>query len=293
MNNLPVVEIIGASGFVGTNLCKSLQAQIITKSVRTDQRFLVEGEVIIHLAGIADARNSSITWEDYFLVNTELTKKVFDAFVDSSAKKLIILSSVKAITEAYSGVITENLPETPTSFYGKSKLAADQYVFSTTLPAGKSIYVLRPTVITGPGVKGNLQRFNKYANHPLGWILSAFNAKRSFCNIKNFGFVVQQLIDRENIPSGIYLVADDDPLSAADLLIVLSGKTGINPLLKGLASVLKGGLVLLSKIFPIKGIPQALETLNTSYLVSNQKIVSALGQKLPFSSQDGVKSIKV
>ena len=288
----PAVEIVGASGFVGTNLRKLLKAQIITKSVRAEQPFKVEGEVVIHLAGIADARNASITKEDYFLANVELTKKVFDAFIDSPAKKMIILSSVKAIAESHSGVITEDTPENPSSFYGESKLAADRYVFSTSLPADKKVYVLRPTIITGPGVKGNLQRFKKYAHHPLGWILSAFTAKRSFCNIKNLGFIIQQLLDREDIPSGIYLVADEEPLSAADLLAIFSGKTTVNPALLLLASLFKSALIILFSVFPIKGIPQALDTINSSYLVSNRKIVKAIGQKLPFTSKEGILSIK-
>ncbi len=281
----------GASGFVGTNLCKLLKAQVINKSVRTNQPFVIDGEVIIHLAGIADARNNYISREDYFTVNTELTKKVFDAFVDSPAKKFIILSSVKAVTETYDGVITENLTEDPTSLYGKSKLAADQYLLAASLPPGKLVYVLRPTIITGPGVKGNLQRFKKYANHPLGWVLSAFTAKRSFCNVENLGFVIQQILDRDDIPTGKYLIADEDPLSAADLRIILSQKTTEYLFLQAFARILKFGVVLLAKLFPFKGIPQALETLTTSYLVSNNKIVTALGKKLPFSSKEGVKSI--
>jgi nucleoside-diphosphate-sugar epimerase len=281
----------GASGFVGTNLCKLLKAQVINKSVRTNQPFVIDGEVIIHLAGIADARNNSNSREDYFTVNTELTKKVFDAFVDSPAKKFIILSSVKAVTETYDGVITENLTEDPTSLYGKSKLAADQYLLAASLPPGKLVYVLRPTIITGPGVKGNLQRFKKYANHPLGWVLSAFTAKRSFCNVENLGFVIQQILDRDDIPTGKYLIADEDPLSAADLRIILSQKTTEYLFLQAFARILKFGVVLLAKLFPFKGIPQALETLTTSYLVSNNKIVTALGKKLPFSSKEGVKSI--
>lgn len=293
MCNPPLVEITGASGFVGTNLFKILKAHTIRKSLRVEQPFVIDAEVVIHLAGIADARSSSNSVYDYAIYNTYLTKKVFDAFLYSNARKLIIISSVKAVADEYDGILSENLHELPTTNYGKSKLDADRYVLSCSLPVGKSVYVLRPAIITGPGVKGNLQRFKKYAHLPLGWVLSAFDSKRSFCNIKNLGFVIQQIIDREDIPSGVYLLADDEPLSAAQIRLVLSGRASEYPPLKVLAHILKFGFIIFSKLFPIMGIHSVIRTLDTSYLVSNQKIVSALGIKLPFTSRDGIESMKL
>jgi nucleoside-diphosphate-sugar epimerase len=46
--------------------------------------------------------------QDYYEVNTELTKKVFDAFIASEAKVFITLSSVKAVADEVEGVLTED-----------------------------------------------------------------------------------------------------------------------------------------------------------------------------------------
>lgn len=45
--------------------------------------------------------------------------------------------------------------------YGKSKLLAEQYILSKTIPNGKRVYILRPCMIHGTGNKGNLNLLYK------------------------------------------------------------------------------------------------------------------------------------
>ena len=92
----------GSHGFVGTNLVESLSSEheIIQWDVRSDGE-LPDCDAVIHLAGKAHdtrsfgrLRNRQI--EEYFKVNTELTKRIFDRFLESGAKKFIFFSSIKA-----------------------------------------------------------------------------------------------------------------------------------------------------------------------------------------------------
>lgn len=80
------------------------------------------------------------------------------------------------------------------------------------------MYVLRPCMIHGPGNKGNLNLLNKLVSKNIPWPLGAFENKRSFCSIDNLMFIFRELIEREDIPSGIYNVADDEPLSTNELI---------------------------------------------------------------------------
>ena len=54
----------------------------------------------------------------------------------------IAFAVVKAVVENYDGIITENIPENPTTFYGLSKLAADSYILSHQLPSEKFVYII-------------------------------------------------------------------------------------------------------------------------------------------------------
>ena len=58
---------------------------------------------IIHLAGKAhDTKNRSAA-QAYFDINMGLTQKIFDFFLESSAKKFVFFSSVKAAADSVVG----------------------------------------------------------------------------------------------------------------------------------------------------------------------------------------------
>ena len=79
--------------------------------------------------------------EEYYLNNTDLTKKVFDAFLDSDAKVFITLSSVKSVADQVQKELTEEHYPNPTTHDGKSKLFAEQYILSKYIPKGKRVYI--------------------------------------------------------------------------------------------------------------------------------------------------------
>ena len=147
------VVLIGGNGFVGQNFQKLIPAEFACIHVLPDEPLNLDCDIVIHLAAIADTRKKDITYKEYFEVNANLAIKVFDAFLVSSARKFIFLSSAKAITEFSSTVITEEFMEQPQTFYGRSKLAADRYISNCVLPPDKQVYILRPPLITGYGVK--------------------------------------------------------------------------------------------------------------------------------------------
>ena len=129
------VLITGGSGFVGTNLIiylKNLYFCIVTLSLRScfDEKILKKASSIIHLAGKAHDLKKVSSPDEYYQVNTELTKKIFDTFLKSDAKVFITLSSVKAVADEFDGELTEDVTPSPITHYGKSKLLAEQYILS-------------------------------------------------------------------------------------------------------------------------------------------------------------------
>jgi nucleoside-diphosphate-sugar epimerase len=288
-----MIFLTGSTGFVGTSFLNYFNNYNIRTFVRGKESNLDNAEVIIHLAGKAHDLKNTLSSIEYYEVNTELTKKVFNAFLASEAKVFITLSSVKAVADEVSEELTEEYIPNPITHYGKSKLLAEHYILSKEIPEGKRVYILRPCMIHGPGNKGNLNLLYKLVSKGIPWPLGAFENKRSFCSIDNLMFIITELIECEYIPSGVYNVADDEALSTNEVISILADSQNRKP---RIWKISKGLLELGAKIGNFLKLPlneERLQKLTDSYVVSNQKIKTAIGKPLPVSSREGlIKTFK-
>lgn len=283
------IFITGGSGFVGTNLIKYLSPDYNIYSSKKGDAPIIFQDVVIHLAGIAhDLKNVSGP-SDYYNVNTQFTKEVFDKFLNSSAKIFIFLSSVKAVADIVPlELIEEEIPN-PTTHYGKSKLLAEEYILSFPIPNGKRVYLLRPCMIHGPGNKGNLNLLYNIVSKGLPWPLGLFENYRSYLYIDNLCFIIKELIEREDITSGVYNVADDKPIATNEVIKLIAESNGKKFKILNIST---NFVMFLARVgdyikFPLNS--ERLKKLSESYIVSNTKIKSALGKSLPVSSKDGLK----
>jgi nucleoside-diphosphate-sugar epimerase len=285
----------GLSGFVGESLKKfctdnnfdigGITRNTLNSIVNTD---FDNSQVIIHLAGKAHDLKNTSNPDEYYQVNTELTKNVFDAFLASDAKVFITLSSVKSVADVVLGELIEDGIPNPITHYGKSKLLAEKYIFSKPLQEGKRVYVLRPSMIHGPGNKGNLNLLYKLVSSGIPWPLGAFENKRSFCSIDNLMFVFKELIERVDIPSGIYNVADDSPLSTNEVISILAESQNRKPRIWNIS---KRSIEFSAKLGNVLKLPlneERLQKLTDSYVVSNKKLMKAIGKPLPVTSREGL-----
>ncbi len=117
---------------------------------------------IVHVAGLVKARSLA----EYREVNVAGTRRLLEAAGRSSPDALFVLvSSQAAAGPAVDGrPRTEEGPAQPVSWYGRSKLEAEQLVEREW--KGPWI-VLRPAVIYGPGDRGLLTLFRAAAR---GWV---------------------------------------------------------------------------------------------------------------------------
>ncbi len=282
------IFITGAGGFIGKNIIEYFKSNYQFKIFNKEESIFIQSDIVVHLAGKAhDLKNVSDASE-YYTVNTELTKKIFDAFLLSNAQVFITLSSVKAVADTLESQLTEDHFPNPITHYGKSKLLAEQYILSKSIPQGKRVYVLRPCMIHGPGNKGNLNLLYKIVSKGFPWPLGAFENKRSFCSIDNLCFVIKELINNVAIPSGVYNVADDEPLATNDLvkLIAESQEKKFH-----IWNVPKSFIKLLSKMgdfLKLQLNSGRLNKLTETYIVSNNKIITAINKPLPLSAKEGL-----
>jgi len=282
------IFLTGASGFVGINLISYFDNLFTINNYFKNSEININENFVIHLAGKAHDLKNTSTPDEYYQVNTELTKKVFDAFLESEAKVFITLSSVKSVADEVEGALTEEHIPDPITHYGKSKLLAEQYILSEEIPQGKKVYILRPCMIHGPGNKGNLNLLYNLVSKGLPWPLGAYENKRSFCSVENLCFIIKELIEREDIPSGVYNVADDEALSTNELIRLIAQSQNKSPRIWNIS---KRFISMVAKIGDQLHLPlnsERLQKLTESYIVSNAKIKEALGKQFPVSSKEGL-----
>ncbi len=282
------IYITGSSGFVGSNILRENVDFHFVKYKRGTQPEIGDVNAVLHLAGKAHDTRSKLDDQDYYNVNTEFTKRVFDLFLNSNAKVFILLSSVKAAAGNCPDILTEESKASPTSIYGKSKLLAENYILSKSIPENKRVYILRPTMIHGPGNKGNLNLLYKVVSNGIPWPLGSFENSRSFCSISNLNFVIRELIYREDIESGIYNVCDDRPISTVELIEIISDVLAVRIRIWKLPKVLIKYLAKVGDILQLPLNSERLEKLTESAVVSNLKLVEALGKQLPMDSREGI-----
>jgi len=314
------ILITGAFGFVGTNISKAIKNEFNPHLIAVDilesnnhiYNEFVEWKAIdklewdnldavIHLAGKAHDTKNTTEDKTYFDINLGLTQQIFEYFLKSNARKFIFFSSVKAVADQVKGeqLTEEDIPN-PQTAYGKSKLAAENYILDTlqnlshnvrsgsVLP-DKKVYILRPCMIHGPGNKGNLNLLHKLVQKGIPWPLGNFNNKRSFTSMDNLAFVINRILQTE-IAQGIYQMADDEVISTNRLIDLIAVAKGKKSRIWNINKKMIRGFANMGDIFHLPLNSERLKKLTESYVVSNKKIKQALDiECMPVSAEEGMR----
>lgn len=292
-----MVLITGITGFVGQNLSSYLSdayqvkgVSRVSSDVNLSYADFFEGnpsfDAIVHLAGKAHDLKKTSHDSDYYEANFELTQKLYDQFLQSDAQTFIYISSVKAVADTVTGVLTEDAVANPITVYGKSKKMAEDYILAH-LPFDKKVYILRPCMIHGPGNKGNLNLLYGLVSKGVPYPLGAYTNNRSFLSIENLCFVIDHLL-KKDIPSAVFNVADDVPLSTNEVIALVSESLGKKAKIMALPKAIIRVVAQVGDILPLPINSEKLQKLTENYVVSTAKIKSALGIAFPVSSRAGL-----
>lgn len=167
------INIVGGSGFVGSKLISQLGVKNCYNLDKKPSPFFNEitniGDIryqdqiklnsnsnfVVLLA--AEHKDDVSPASLYYDVNVNGTKNVLNSMDNIGIKNLIFTSSV-AIYGLNKNNPDENHPEDPFNHYGKSKWEAEKVIreWFDKDPEGKSVTILRPTVIFGERNRGNV-----------------------------------------------------------------------------------------------------------------------------------------
>lgn len=102
------IFITGSTGFVGKNTVNHFNSKFDFHSLKKNEKININQDIVLHFAGKAHDLKNTSNVQEYYAVNTELTKKIYDDFLLSDAKLFITLSSVKACADSLgAGIVCE------------------------------------------------------------------------------------------------------------------------------------------------------------------------------------------
>jgi nucleoside-diphosphate-sugar epimerase len=287
------ILLSGASGFVGISLSKFLvDLDYCVDSVNIKSgihpSFLENCDVFIHLAGIAHDVKGKYTYEDYLSANYKLTKDLYDIFLKSNVKIFIFFSSIKAVTDYSDEILTEKIFPNPKTAYGESKLLAENYILNHSCKENQKAFIIRPCMIHGKNNKGNLNDLYKFIKFGLPWPFGLYENKRSFCSIDNLVFVIEKLISIENIQSGIYNMADSEPLSTNEVVAMIANSQNRKLNKINIPIKLINLLGRLGDLFNLPFNSLKIEKLTQNFVVSNHEILKQINTSLPLTAKEGL-----
>jgi nucleoside-diphosphate-sugar epimerase len=244
----PIIALTGATGFIGRHLLRELgrrgyrlrvllrrpstvpldcASAVIGDLARPSNmaQALADADAVIHSAGIAHAM-SGVPEDDYRALNTESTIALAHAAERAGVRRFVFMSSVRAqCGPTTDSVQTEAMPPQPTDAYGRSKLAAEQGL------AGLDIdwVALRPVVIYGQGVKGNIAELMRLARLRYPLPLGGLTAQRSLLSTENLLVAIECVLATPQPLRRPLIVADPAPLTLPAMIAAMRNGLGRRP----------------------------------------------------------------
>lgn len=280
-----MILITGASGFVGKqfleyNAQKFNICSVSLQNIDFSSLNLSNIDTIVHLAGKAH-QMEKIDDQIYFDVNYNHTKNLADAAKKAGVRHFIFISTIKVFDNSNCGILNEKSVCNPLKDpYGQSKLNAERYLQSIE-DENFIVSIVRPPLIYGQGVKGNLIKFLKLANKPFPLPFKNIKNRRTMVFLDNLIELINTIIEKR--ASGVFLASDDVPISTEKLISEIRVNLGKPPNLFKIPSFL---LKLLKNIKP-----ELENRLFGSLELNATETNRRLDFKPPFTTEQGIKQM--
>lgn len=300
--------VTGGSGFVGCGLLPALTeccgrvvvADRVSPSSADSVHFervehigpatdwggiLESVDCVIHLAArvhVMDDRAED-PLSSFREVNVEGTRRLAEAAAEAGVRRFVFLSSIKVNGEVSNGTpVRSSDPAAPLDPYGVSKWEAEQVLHRVAEESGLELVVLRPPLVYGPGVKGNLQRLLRWIDRGVPLPFARVRNRRSLIALGNLVSAILLCLNHPDAAGKTYLISDGEDLSTADLIRHFAAGMGRN------ARLLPVPLWLLHSLLWPK--PALRQRLLGDLQVDSSPICRELGWRPPFSPEDELRA---
>ncbi|HUP92877.1 MAG TPA: NAD-dependent epimerase/dehydratase family protein [Solimonas sp.] len=186
---------------------------------------------VFHVGGLVHVPqgNPAYSWEAHKTANVDVTAALARAARNCGVRRLVFVSTIGVHGADYGGPpVTESSPLAPPNHYCRSKLLAEQAMADALAGGACHGVILRPPLVHGPGVKGNMRSLVRAVRAGLWLPLASVRNRLSFIGIDN---CVDALVHASLAPaaSGAYVIADAETISTPDLLRTIASGMGKAP----------------------------------------------------------------
>ncbi|EGG98104.1 UDP-glucose 4-epimerase [gamma proteobacterium IMCC2047] len=313
MNNTNHLKLLvtGATGFVGSALVESLlnskcyhvvsaARRTVEKAPLRQQSVLVDDisaatdwtqavkniDVVIHTAARAHIMNelTQNPLVEFRRVNVEGTLNLARQAIDAGVKRFIFISSIKVNGEGESNrAYRFDDTAAPEDDYGLSKWEAEQGLKALCSESAMELVVIRPPLIYGPGVKGNLALLAKAIDKELPLPLGAIKNQRDMLSLNNLIDLIKTCIEHPAAAGQVFLCCDNEPVSTPELIKLIASGRERNAHLWSLP------IFILNMLASLTGKQAMVKRLSSDFRIDIRHTMDTLDWKPPFSVAESMR----
>lgn len=308
--NGPVVLVTGASGFIGNALCRRLTAT--GKTVRAivrrgeaparaepltvnsladiehDNLILRDVDTVIYLAGRAHAPHLNVDeQEKAFAADAEMTARFVETAARARVRRFIFVSTAKVYGEMTVGseCFSNTSKPGPNDAYTRYKLLAEDAVRDVAERHGMEWVVVRPVLVYGSNVKGNLATLARWLDSGRVLPFDGLRNQRSLLALSDLVGLLDICISNPAVVGQRLVAASDDSISTTGICRALAEGLGKQPRLISLPG---WGWALLRAVPFTRG---RVDRLTGSFLVDNSMTKSISGWQPRAGTYEGLVQV--
>jgi len=227
--------LTGCTGFIGKHLLETLQSTGIyvrglSRQTERDWHHpevevfhgdltrpeTLEGvakglDTIIHAAGHAHVRTADA--DLHRQTTLEGTRHLLAEAEKSSVQRFVFISSVKAMAEPGDECVDETARGQPDDEYGGSRRKAEDLVLDAGRRTGMHVSVLRPTLVYGPGCKGNLAKLLRGIDSGMFPPVPETGNNRSMVDVRDLVSAILQAAEKKSADGMTFIITDEQNYS--------------------------------------------------------------------------------
>lgn len=252
------ILITGANSYVGNSLQswlsqypKDYSVEAISLRDKTwKTKDFSKYDVVFHVAGIAHVSSDPKMAEEYYKVNRDLTIEAAEKAKRYGVEQFIFMSSIIVYGDSTSekSIIDRKTEPKPSSFYGESKLQAEEGI-KPLESKDFNVVIIRPPMIYGKGSKGNYPKLSKAAQKLP--IFPDIDNQRSMLHIDNLSEFIKLMIDNEE--SGTFFPQNSDYVKTSEMVKIIAEthnkKLKLTKVFNPLIKLLVGKIGIINKVF--------------------------------------------